>query len=157
MAVRGRVALLAAGLILSGAEDKSPTRAVACERRPGACCDFLPWDYYYAMLEDVREVCSGFTTIRCATQTTVVGTPERRAYFCYYTNLEYDGTSGVARCAPTRWGRDRRYMGDLPWKLGAVGPLAAANKARTVRLAADAPVRSGGAVLRAADRVFARS
>ena len=48
-------------------------------------------------------------------------------------------------------------MGDLPWKLGAVGPLAAANKARTVRLAADAPVRSGGAVLRAADRVFARS
>ena len=44
MAVRGRVALLAAGLILSGAEDKSPTRAVACERRPGACCDFLPWD-----------------------------------------------------------------------------------------------------------------
>ena len=51
MAVRGRVALLAAGLILSGAEDKLPTRAVACGRRPGACCDFLPWDYYYAMLD----------------------------------------------------------------------------------------------------------
>ncbi len=98
-----RVALLAAGLILSGAEDKLPTRAVACQRRPGACCDFLPWDYYYAMLEDVREVCSGFTTIRCATQTTVVGTPERRAYFCYYTNLEYDGTS--ARKTHASWQR----------------------------------------------------
>ena len=32
MAVRGRVALLVAGLILSGAADKLPTRAVACER-----------------------------------------------------------------------------------------------------------------------------
>jgi hypothetical protein len=55
MAVRDRVALLAAGLILSGAEDfvggtpKVPTRATACERRPGACCDFLPWDYYYGI------------------------------------------------------------------------------------------------------------
>ncbi|KAH8052146.1 glycoprotein-N-acetylgalactosamine 3-beta-galactosyltransferase [Aureococcus anophagefferens] len=49
---------------------------------------------------------------------TVVGPKMRKAWFCTFENLVFDGAKWRAFCDLTRWGRDRRYLEDLPWAFG---------------------------------------
>ena len=107
----------AAPLPRRGEQTTVPRRGERTPVRP-ADCGYLGWDHYEARLADTRTVCEGFTTIRCPTMDTVVGPKMRKAWFCTFENLVFDGAKWRAFCDVTRWGRDRRYLEDLPWAFG---------------------------------------